>query len=181
MFLELGVFDVRYLCIEDIEMGYRLKDAGHRIRMDKSLQVKHLKRWDVVSLFKTDFFVRAMPWSEIILQYGHFDDDLNIDIASRIKVVMSWLLFASTALIYFWWPSALILALLCAGMIVLMDAPLLRFFARRRGWWFAARVVPWQIFYYFYSGVAFAWCCARRLVIGDRPMRQRLAGLEADQ
>ena len=31
--------------VEDIDLGYRLKDAGYRICLDKSLQVKHLKEW----------------------------------------------------------------------------------------------------------------------------------------
>src|SRR5262249_5940476 len=42
LFLELGGFDekYRYPSIEDIELGYRLKAAGHRTRVCKTLQVK---------------------------------------------------------------------------------------------------------------------------------------------
>ena len=31
--------------IEDIELGYRLRRAGYRIRLDRDLQCTHLKRW----------------------------------------------------------------------------------------------------------------------------------------
>ena len=43
----LGGYDERYRrsSIEDIELGSRLIAAGERIRMVKSLAVKHLKRW----------------------------------------------------------------------------------------------------------------------------------------
>ena len=48
VFLALGGFDERYRepSIEDIELGYRLTQAGHRVRLRKTLQVKHLKHWD---------------------------------------------------------------------------------------------------------------------------------------
>ena len=49
--------------IEDIELGYLLRKAGHRIRLLKELQVKHLKRWEVLSLLKVAFQYRALPWT----------------------------------------------------------------------------------------------------------------------
>jgi GT2 family glycosyltransferase len=47
-FLALGGFDLqryRRPAIEDIDLGYRLKRAGGRIRLVKHVQVKHLKAW----------------------------------------------------------------------------------------------------------------------------------------
>ena len=43
----IGGFDECYQLpsIEDIELGYRLTKNGHRIRLCKRLQVKHLKHW----------------------------------------------------------------------------------------------------------------------------------------
>jgi glycosyltransferase involved in cell wall biosynthesis len=51
IFLDMSGFDESYRrpCVEDIELGYRLKAAGYTIRLDKALQVKHLKRWEVIS------------------------------------------------------------------------------------------------------------------------------------
>ena len=48
--------------MEDIDLGYRLTTAGYRIRVDPSLQGKHLKRWNFPSLLKADLFYRAIPW-----------------------------------------------------------------------------------------------------------------------
>src|SRR4051812_30844664 len=63
IFLEVGGYDENYErpCIEDIELGYRLTAASHRIRLISDLQVKHLKRWDAVSLIKSDMLDRAAP------------------------------------------------------------------------------------------------------------------------
>ena len=94
VFESLGGFDVSYAqpSIEDIELGYRLKAAGHRIRLRKDLQVKHLKRWTALSLVKTDFFYRAIPWSELILRQKNLTNDLNINATSRLSVVSVYLL-----------------------------------------------------------------------------------------
>ena len=50
VFLAIGGFEENYRrpTIEDIELGYRLKKTGHRIRLLKELQVKHLKRWEIL-------------------------------------------------------------------------------------------------------------------------------------
>jgi GT2 family glycosyltransferase len=48
VFHEVGGFDAgrfRRPSIEDIELGYRLRAARHRIRLDPELQCTHLKRW----------------------------------------------------------------------------------------------------------------------------------------
>ena len=57
VFLEMGGFDrVKFSkpSIEDIELGYRMRQKGHRILLDKELQVKHLKHWSFFSMLRTD-------------------------------------------------------------------------------------------------------------------------------
>ena len=85
VFLSLGGFDESYRqpSIEDIELGYRLKQAGYRIKLCKTLQVKHLKHWGVVSLLKADFFYRALAWTQLILRNGKLINDLNLQLSSR--------------------------------------------------------------------------------------------------
>ena len=41
-------------CIEDIELGYRLRESGRRIYLDKGLQCTHLKRWTLASVIRTE-------------------------------------------------------------------------------------------------------------------------------
>ncbi len=97
VFLALGGLNESYRqpAIEDVELGYRLKQAGYRIRLRKSLQAKHLKRWDAASLFRADFFARALPWSQLILEGHGFINDLNVNVSSRISVVLAYTLLVS--------------------------------------------------------------------------------------
>lgn len=157
VFLPLGGFDKAYRrpSIEDIELGYRMTAAGHRIRLCKDLQVKHLKRWGAFSLFCSDFFDRALPWTALIVRSGRFENDLNLHWSNRAKVILVYGLLFLLGL-FVWWPSSGIVAVVPVAALLALDAPLLRFLHTKRGFRFACRAVPWQWFHYFYSGLAFA-------------------------
>jgi GT2 family glycosyltransferase len=157
VFLKSRGFDERYRLpsIEDIELGYRLKAAGYHLVVDRQLQVTHHKRWTALSLFRSDFFRRALPWSALVLRSGKLENDLNIDWASRIKVGLMGGLWLSLAMAL-WWRGSLIVGGLIALLLLVLDAPLLRFFRRKRGLLFALRTIPWHWFYYSYSGLAFS-------------------------
>ncbi len=48
VFISVGGYNHRRYSkpsIEDIELGYRMRAAGHSIFLDKEIQVKHLKQW----------------------------------------------------------------------------------------------------------------------------------------
>jgi glycosyltransferase involved in cell wall biosynthesis len=155
-FFGLGGFDeaYRYPSIEDIELGYRLKQAGYRIRLHKSLQVKHLKRWDPLSVVKTDFFHRALPWTELILRDSHFVNDLNLRVSSRASVALTFLLLGATAGALRWPSLVLVMANLMAAL-VLLNRSFYHFLLRNRGLGFTLSAIPWHWFYFFYSGLAF--------------------------
>ncbi|MGE5659204.1 MAG: glycosyltransferase family 2 protein [Actinomycetota bacterium] len=166
IFLAIGGFDenYRYPSIEDIELGYRLKEAGYKIRLCKNLQVKHLKRWEAISMLKADFFYRALPWTELILRdrRRRLTNDLNLDIKSRISAILAYgVLFALLAA--WWWLGWLILGSLMALLLIGLNAPLYRFFQQKKGIVFALRVIPWHWLYYLYSALAFAIGTARHL------------------
>jgi len=169
VFLAMGGFDETYVrpSIEDIELGYRLKKAGHRIRLCKSLQVKHWKRWTVLSMLRVDFFVRALPWTRLIYRDRRFVNDLNINVSGRASVLLTFGLLASLLLCP-WQPPFLVGAALTGGMLFMLNAPLYRFFLKKRGLRFAATAVPWHWLYFFYSGIAFTIGTVRHLVVRDR-------------
>ncbi len=156
VFWELGGFQESYRkpSIEDIELGYRLKQAGYRIRLLKELQVKHLKHWGVKSLIKTDFFDRAIPWTELILKTRNFVNDLNLRLSSRLSVLLIYgLIFM---LIGSGWRREFF-AVACSMlfMLLVINAPVYHFFMKKRGLGFMMKTIPWHWFYYFYSGLAF--------------------------
>lgn len=162
VFLKLNGFDENYLqpCIEDIELGYRLKQAGYRIRLCKALQVKHLKRWEMGSLLRTDFSQRALPWASLILQRGQFVNDLNLKFSSRASVALVYG-FACAAAGAVWQTSLLVIAAVCGALLLVLNTSVYRFFQRKRGLGFALKTVPWHWLYFFYSGLAFALAVAR--------------------
>ena len=158
----MGGFDESYRqpSIEDIELGYRLKQAGYQIKLCKTLQVKHLKHWGVVSLLKADFFYRALPWTELILRDGKLINDLNLQLSSRVSVILAFGLLGAL-LGAWWWFGFLAVAFLLSVSLLALNAPVYRFFMRKRGIWFALQVIPWHWLYYLYSGLAFAIGTAR--------------------
>jgi glycosyltransferase involved in cell wall biosynthesis len=164
LFLKMGGFDIGYPhpCIEDIELGYRLKHTGHHIRLLKSLQGKHLKHWGAASLIKTDFLRRALPWTELILRDKQVINDLNLGGSSRASVMLVFALLGTLVLaggsaLFSGWLAVALLAVsgLLAVTLLVLNFHVYRFFWQKRGLLFAAGVIPWHWFYYFYGGLAF--------------------------
>lgn len=155
-FLAANGFDERYRhpSVEDIELGYRLKRAGYRIRLDRALQIKHLKRWTPFSLVRTDFFHRALPWTDLILRERRLPNDLNLKPSHRVSVVAVYGL-AGSGIGCWWWPQAWPVAVCAALTLLMLNAGVYRFFIQKRGLWFAIRALPWHWLYYFYSGLGF--------------------------
>ena len=156
VFLSIGGFDERYVrpSIEDIELGRRLKKANGQIKLAKSLQVKHLKRWDLGSMLQADFFQRALPWTELILRERGFINDLNTSISGRASVALIFLLLGFMLLSYLE-PIALAGAGVVAAALLFLNARVYRFFVEKRGLWFAVKSILAHWLYFFYSGVAF--------------------------
>jgi len=156
IFSSLGGFNGNYSepSIEDIELGYRLKRAGYRIKLVKTLQVKHLKRWEAGSLLKSDFLHRALPWTELILREGLLINDLNLKHTHRISVLAVYLLIGAI-LGAVWSPWLLAGAGALTVLLILLNLPLYRFFWKKRGLRFTIKALPLHWFYYFYCGLAF--------------------------
>ena len=180
IFEQVGGFDEGYRkpCIEDIELGYRLKYAGHRIHLRPDIQVKHLKRWTPISMLRADIFYRALPWTDLLMQvqrarpafHQRFMQELNLKWSSRLSVVLVFGLVLSGAiasisggLLASWqlasWAG--VAALVCGLGLLLLNLPVYRFFQQRRGWIFAAKTVPWHWLYFFYSGLVYAYVSTR--------------------
>lgn len=176
IFLKMGGFDQTYRrpCIEDIELGYRLKAAGYQIRLCKDIYVKHLKRWTPYSLLRADFFYRALPWTELIHRDGNFVNDLNLQWSSRLSVIFIYLLLPSLLVSFWFLPVLLLVILLIIGLIVL-NWPVYQFFIKKRGLIFTLETLPWHWFYYFYSGLAFVIGTVKHKFNRNRPLLAKKA------
>lgn len=158
VFLRLGGFDVRRYdrpSIEDIELGYRLKAQGHRIKLAKDVQVKHHKRWTLRSLIKTDVFDRGIPWTVLLLTNKQVVNDLNLDTRGRSSVAAAVLLFVALVLALADW-RFLWLAVGLAVLLLVLNLPFYRFFYRQGGAVFALGCIALHWMYFLYSAFAYA-------------------------
>jgi glycosyltransferase involved in cell wall biosynthesis len=154
-FLSAGGFPEKYstASIEDIELGYKLTESGKKIRLAKELQVKHLKKWDFISLLKSDIIHRALPWTRLAYERG-LPRDLNFRFSDRISGLIACLLPLS--LILMWWEFWFaFLFLVFAGMLICLNIKLYKFFFQKKGIWFMGRAVCFHWFYLVYSSVTY--------------------------
>jgi glycosyltransferase involved in cell wall biosynthesis len=161
VFLSLGGYDTRFPrpSIEDIELGNRLRAAGHRILLDRHLQVKHLKRWSARSLLITDIRDRALPWSRLMLTSGSLLNDLNLKTGQRVSAV-ACLAAATSLLLGVLYPPAAVAALPAVAVLILLNLPFYRFLGRKKGFLFLLGALPWHWFYFLYSLICFVFCWA---------------------
>ena len=140
--------------IEDIELGYRLRQAGYRILLDKALQGTHLKKWTFWSVIRTDIQRRAIPWARLMLESKLTPNDLNIKTAQRISGALA-LLTCVFFLLSIVWVELLWLAGLTFLAVVFLNRDLYGFFLRQRGTLFAVACIPLHFLYFLYSTLSY--------------------------
>jgi GT2 family glycosyltransferase len=161
--------------IEDIELGARLRTAGHRVRLCPEILCTHRKRWTLASLVRTDIVARAIPWTRLILRQGRLPSGLNTDARGRWSAVLAGLLVLGLL--------ACALGILSAGrgyalagagtslvalaMLWASNRGLYRCFVGHGGRRFALGAMGLFVLYLLYSGVVFvALLVAERLAGG---------------
>jgi GT2 family glycosyltransferase len=155
VFREACGFDERFRVpsVEDIDLGYRIRKAGHRLRLDPRFRGEHLKRWTVWSAIRTDVVARGIPWVQLILRYGALADDLNTRRELRWSVVLTYVLTASLlAIAATGWAALSALAALLA--IVALNRRYFTWLARQRGVMFALKAVPIHLLHHLCNGVS---------------------------
>ncbi len=144
-FEAVGGFDDRRYpgsSMEDLEFGQRLRAAGYRIRLEKQLQVTHLKRWTLREVVRSDVLDRAAPWTELLLTRGGPAGELNL---GRGQI--------ATAAVGLPFPPAL----------AILQPRFYRFLARRRGVGFALAAWPLHWLYFASAAAGAAVGIARHL------------------
>lgn len=109
VFMEIGGFNENYHqpSIEDIELGYRLLENGYSIRLNKNLQVKHLKKWTIRNMIYTDIFLRAKPWTILLNSFKQWKTrDLNTKTEEKLAATL--LVLALLSLVFSLFLSQLI-------------------------------------------------------------------------
>lgn len=121
VFLEFGGFNEMYQApaIEDVELGYRMAQAKRNVILCPDIQVKHLKRWRLHNMLRTDFFYRALPWSQLTLNTRSMPDALSLRISQRISVALVFLVTAMAAFLTIWWHVYFLVPLFATFFILL--------------------------------------------------------------
>jgi len=144
-------------CIEDIELGFRLKKMGYGILLDKGLQVKHLKKWTFMSLLRTDIFDRAVPWSKLILESGEMVSDLNLRPSQKLSTLLVGLTVVVFLLAIFI-PEFICLVFCLLASVLMINHRLFIFFLKHKGLIFSFSAFAMYLLYCLYSGVTYVSC-----------------------
>ncbi len=149
-FVQAGMFDEGCRMMEDIALGYKLRAQGHRIRLEKSLLVKHLKRYTPWSLLKSDVFDRAVPWTLLMWSRRQFTSDLNLKWHHKVSALTAVLLLAAIGSAPILSPMGALVPVLI-GTYLFLNRDVYRFYFEKRGAEFALKVVPVHFAYYMCS------------------------------
>ena len=135
VFLDFGGFDPRLYprpAIEDIELGYRLTRAGHRIILARDVLATHLKRWTLREMVRTDIFRRGVPWALLIKRSQTVETDLNVKPGQKFCVALTALVvLALLAMPVTAWAGLAVAA--GSAAIVALNGGFYRFLIGRRG------------------------------------------------
>jgi glycosyltransferase involved in cell wall biosynthesis len=152
--------------IEDIELGYRLRDGGHRIVLIPEIQGTHLKKWSFTSSVRTDVLDRGVPWVLLLLERRklHKSANLNLKKGERWKtVIVTAGLIAIAAGAAYGSAPILTAGLVALTGVVFSNRALLAWFAHERGLWFAIRVAPMNLLYYVLGGISVTLALAKHV------------------
>ena len=164
-FESIGGFDEERFpdsSVEDIELGMRLAEKGKRMVLDPSIQGKHLKRWSLDGMIRTDLFRRGVPWAQLLLERDLSSAALNLGWRHRTSAV------ASTVIV-----GGLVARRprLAAGALVVLLGLNANFYVlllRRRGLRQAAAGVPLHVLHHGVSAVAVPVAIAKHLLARRR-------------
>lgn len=174
VFLEIGGFDPRLYrrpAIEDIELGYRLTRASHKILLARDVLATHTKRWSLTSILRTDILQRGVPWMLLMLRSHVSENDLNVSQSQRLCVASTGLGLLGLALA----PLVPALALLFVLNLLVQAASNRHFYsflAHKRGWRFALGSFPLHYVYYLCCGVSVAIALALKYLFTRKKSRE---------
>jgi len=157
-FAGVGGFDVERFpepSIEDIDLGLRLRDAGYRIVLERRALCTHLKEWTLSSMFHTDVFKRAAPWTKLMLQRERVPSDLNTGMRDRVSATLVLIAIACLVLSVVD-PKVSVSSLVAISIVAWLNRGLLARCVSNGGIRFGVRCLGLHLIYLTYASATFA-------------------------
>jgi glycosyltransferase involved in cell wall biosynthesis len=169
--------------IEDIELGYRVRELGGRIVLRPEIQGTHLKRWTLWGGIITDVRDRGVPWMRLLLEHGDRRRKATLNLQPKEKIYTAFTGAATGAAVVSlllrdvrWLVGAALLIPVLIG-----NLPLFRWLSRQQGRRFAIGTVPLRLLYYLLGGIAaaFGWleyllARGKKIALDDSAVPNRL-------
>ena len=143
--------------IEDIDMGRRLRRAGHRIVLRPDIQCTHLKRWTLRNVMHTDFNRRGVPWMRALLQEEALAEfqALNLRFKERFCTVLSFVAAVGLVVAALLWSRPILLgSLVLIVTVILLNLRFYHFLLQVRGARQAFASIPLHFLFYNTAAVA---------------------------
>lgn len=153
-FLDIGMYNEWHFSrpqVEDIELGQRLREAGHRIVLLPEIQATHLKRWTLAMVLKSDLTDRGVPWMRLLVRRGAATkaQSLNLKLVEKANTLLVALAVIASGIGLVRWDLFWLLTVAALLITVIFNnRRLYAWFARKRGFWFLLGVIPLNLAYY---------------------------------
>jgi glycosyltransferase involved in cell wall biosynthesis len=148
-------FSLTLKSLEDIELGVRLSTAGYHIKLVPEAMVKHLKRWSLGSLLRTDIFDRAIPWSNLLATNPHYGNTLNACYNERLIALYAVLIPVFFIFSVFLHPLFITVFIVSLVAFLFANAEFFKLIYKQNDWHtgFCCILLHWL--YYIYCSVTF--------------------------
>jgi glycosyltransferase involved in cell wall biosynthesis len=171
--LEVGMYDewrFETACLESIELGKRVADAGHGVLLSRDLEFNPLKRWSFLSVCGEVWKRSALLTRSFGYQRARAHAPAEV-VLTLCQTAVPAFAFVGTILLcsaFFAEPRRPIAIMVALAGVLIADFPVYRFFLRTRGVLFAIVVAPVHVLMQCLG--AFALCIGRlmRDTIGDQ-------------
>ena len=163
VFFKAGGFDINYKMpnVEDTEFGQRLSDMGFRVYLERRLEVEHVKKYDIVSILKTDFY-RSDGLVKMVLRrgLGNFFNKNKTSVPSSFMMQLPFAIGFPVLLLLFFISEKIsygFTSLLFLALFLILNSDILFFLKKEKGIAFALSGMLFLFIdaYWIFAGMAY--------------------------
>jgi GT2 family glycosyltransferase len=173
IFIRSSGFDSAYRepSIEDVELGARLRRAGHGIELVPEALATHSKNWTLIQLWRTDILRRALPWSRLLISGQLEAGTLNTSAQEKLSALLVLVALAA-GFLSVWDKSFWIVVAIALSVYTVLNKRLLTVFWNATGAMGAGTGLVLHVLYHCYASLTYLFVLstswARRTLPGFR-------------